>query len=609
MKNRSKIKILHVSTKEIKLIDIPRALDEMGYNVYHAQLGITALDFREEDSDKVCKAIDEYKVDCVTTHDFSESVSYACMQKNVPYISWIYDAPQKELYAYQAHYPCNYIFAFDKTQCEQLKDSGLKNVFYMPLAIHSEKVKRDLLKYPRKKSQDIVFIGQLYKIESLDAVVARAEGKVKEELDKSFEELFMKWDKEHKIYGSMSDETAAFFDQYSERNLTTRYQYIPHGLYYEAAVLSRILANRERVHILNALAEKYDVNFYTKDKDVSQLSNKVKIHPGIGYDEGISALYRDAKINLNITLHCIQTGASQRIFDVMAAGGFMLSNYQEELEELFVPGKEIVLYHNEEELLQLAEYYLTHDEERREIARNGQEKVLRLHGFHNKLDRMLDIVSEIEKERTCSYIEEHRKYLCGEAQEKLLYETKKLYNIFQNPLYNMAIKQDEILTKFYEMLYCWKNEQENGEPTVFENVTDTETAALKYDKVVDAIKMMEAGCDDQTALDCILALDGCGVSNFFLAWQINNHCKRPKDMFVKIAGYLAQVNVYCAIDLLDYALMIYERDAGILIMIANYYMQSNLYAEALQVMEEIENPDANVKAIIQQLHNVLEASQ
>lgn len=594
-----------MSTKEIRLVDIPRALDEMGYDVYHAQLGVTALDFRKEDSDEICKAIEDYKVDYVTTYDFSESVSHACMKKSIPYVSWVYDAPQKELYAYQAHYPCNYICAFDKTQCEQLKQSGLKNVFYMPLAVHTEKVKRELRKYPVGRSHDIVFIGQLYKVKSLNEVIEQATGKIKTEIQTCLEKLFMKWDDEHKVYGSLSENASAFFNLYSERNLSKRYPYIPHGLYYEATVLSRVLANRERVHILNKLAEKYDVHFYTKDKDTSQLSDKVKIHPGIGYDDGISAIYRDSKININITLHCIATGASQRIFDVMAAGGFMLSNYQKELTELFVPGEEIVLYHNEEELMQYVEYYLTHEDERKEIARRGQEKVLRLHGFHNKLERVFDIVSRIEKGRTCSYIEEQSEYLYEEGQRRLkTLEIESLYEIFEKSLYNLTIKQDEALTKLYEMLYCWKNEKENGEPIIFENVTSIETAVAKYDKVSETLKLIEAGCDAQVAIDSILEMDQQGVSNFFMAWQINNNANCPKEMFIKFANYLAQLNVYCAVDLLDYALMIFKTDASILISKANYYVQVNAYEEALETLEQIENPNENVKVIMQQLYNV-----
>ena len=605
MGNKSKTRILHVSTKEIGLVDIPRALDEMGYDVYHAQLGITALDFIKEDSDKISEAIEDYKVDYVTTYDFSESVAEACMKKSIPYISWVYDSPQKELYAYQAHYPSNYIFAFDKTQCEQLKQSGLKNVFHMPLAIHGEKVRRDLRKFPVGESHDIVFIGQLYKVKSLNEVIEQAPEVMKLEIKSSIDNLFMKWDGKNKVYGSLSDDAAAFFNKYSERNLTQRYPYMPHGLYYEATVLSRVIANRERVHILNKLAENYDVNFYTRDKDVSQLNDKVKIHPGIGYDAGITAIYRDAKINLNITLHCIETGASQRIFDVMAAGGFMLSNYQKELEELFIPGEEIVLYHNEEELMQYVEYYLLHEDERKEIARRGQEKVLRLHSFHGKFKKVFDIVSMIEKEKKCSYIEMQSMYLYEEAQYRLkMGDIQFLYDIFENPLYNLTIKHDDRLTKLYEMLYCWKNEKENGEPTIFENVTSVETAVLKYDKVAETVKMIEEGCDNQIAIDSILDMDAQGVSNFFMAWQINNNTNCPKEMFIKFANCLSQLNVYCAVELLDYALMIFNKDTNILITKANYYVQVNAYGEALEILEQIENPDENVKVIMQQLRNI-----
>ena len=64
-----------------------------------------------------------------------------------------------------------------------------------------------------------------------------------------------------------------------------------------------------------------------------------------------------------------------RIFDVLGAGGFLLTNYQEELEDYFEIGKDLVCYSSEEDLLQKTAYYLEHDEERKQIARNGYLKV------------------------------------------------------------------------------------------------------------------------------------------------------------------------------------------------------------------------------------------
>ena len=52
----------------------------------------------------------------------------------------------------------------------------------------------------------------------------------------------------------------------------------------------------------------------------------------------------------------------------------MISNYQPELAEYFVPGEEMVLYESMSDLEDKVRYYLEHDEERIAIARRGCEK-------------------------------------------------------------------------------------------------------------------------------------------------------------------------------------------------------------------------------------------
>ena len=393
------VRILYIPTNEIKLLDIPRVLDEMGYNIYHASFGISAQEYDKNAYKKIIAVIDRLGIHCAISYDFVPTIAQACFETGIPYVAWVYDAPQKELYTHYALYPCNYIFAFDKIQVRRLQDIGIKNAVHMPLAVHSDKVNMvtDIVgkKSSSKYQDEIAFVGQLYQVENEDVLLERMGEKLSQQLHQNIDSCFMKWDRNTHLHGLMSEECVAFLEELEEYKIRKNYPFMEEQFYYEAALLSRMLANRERVHVLNRLAEKYDVVFYTYDKNVSQLSDKVKIKPGMSYDL-LSHVFQKSKINLNITLHCIETGASQRVLDVMAAGGFLLSNYQEELEEMFIPGEEIVLYHNEQELEELVEYYLTHDEERERIARKGQQRVLREYNYKEGLIKVFKYVDEAE---------------------------------------------------------------------------------------------------------------------------------------------------------------------------------------------------------------------
>jgi spore maturation protein CgeB len=75
----------------------------------------------------------------------------------------------------------------------------------------------------------------------------------------------------------------------------------------------------------------------------------------------------------------------------MGAGGFLLSNYQSEIPEIFEVGKDLAVYESQEDLLQKIDYYLSHDEERIAIAKSGQEKVRACHSYKEKLQQILEL--------------------------------------------------------------------------------------------------------------------------------------------------------------------------------------------------------------------------
>ena len=66
----------------------------------------------------------------------------------------------------------------------------------------------------------------------------------------------------------------------------------------------------------------------------------------------------------------------------------MLSNYQEVLFEFFIVGEELVVYENIEDLFYQAKYYLEHEDERKQIALAGVERVKRDFTFRERLEKM-----------------------------------------------------------------------------------------------------------------------------------------------------------------------------------------------------------------------------
>ena len=100
-------------------------------------------------------------------------------------------------------------------------------------------------------------------------------------------------------------------------------------------------------------------------------------------------IFRLSDVNLNISLRTIQTGIPLRVLDVLACGGFLISNYQEELAEYFRLGEELVTYGDTQELVYLTDFYWRDEARRRQIARCGQERIKQDFTFEKALQKIL----------------------------------------------------------------------------------------------------------------------------------------------------------------------------------------------------------------------------
>lgn len=109
--------------------------------------------------------------------------------------------------------------------------------------------------------------------------------------------------------------------------------------------------------------------------------------------------YSSADIVLNDTREdMIEAGfISNRIFDVTACGGFIISDYIEGIEEIY--GDAVPMYKTEEEFVKLIEYYLAHPEERKEKAKRAYEITRKNFDSDAVVSKMLDIMRGFAREK------------------------------------------------------------------------------------------------------------------------------------------------------------------------------------------------------------------
>ncbi|MDE6606844.1 MAG: glycosyltransferase [Lachnospiraceae bacterium] len=344
----------------------------------------------------VSRALKETRPVFVFSVNFFPAVAQVCHIYGILYLCWTVDSPVFELFSKAIQYDTNRIFMFDRAQYEYFRPFNPDCIFHLPLAswveqfdtVTSEVSASDRIIY----GSDISFVGSLYieknPMHAVKGLPEYINGFIDGIVDASL-----------KLYGynlieeTVTDEIVSHIlnadaDAFSFTDTVTdpgRYVIAHHYLGMQAAEV-------ERIRTLNRLAEEFEVDLYTRS-DSARLHN-VHVHDGIQTLTQMPKVFRLSKINLNMTVRPIQTGIPLRIFDILGCGGFLMTNYQPELLEHFEIGVDLEVYTELDELLEKCSYYLTHEEERKQIARNGYRKVKENHTYQKRLTQMLRIATE-----------------------------------------------------------------------------------------------------------------------------------------------------------------------------------------------------------------------
>jgi len=100
-----------------------------------------------------------------------------------------------------------------------------------------------------------------------------------------------------------------------------------------------------------------------------------------------------------MVFQCSQFGEiTRRIFEGMAVGRMVLTDRlspETHMQELFIDGEDIVYYDDAKDAIDKINYYAAHTEERERIARNGFVKVLNDHTVSNRIDRIVELINEL----------------------------------------------------------------------------------------------------------------------------------------------------------------------------------------------------------------------
>lgn len=351
---------------------------------------------RDNDSlyHRLKEKLKECNYDFVFSFNFFPVAAKVCNDCHIKYMAWIYDTPFLLLYSKYTMLDTNYIYFFDKSLYKDFKMRGLKNAFYLPMAAPVEAYDKIMATNGEREQYgaEISFVGSTYHEERQDFF--RYISGVNE-YTAGYLKAIMKMQGE--LYGSF------ILEELLTDNIVRELQRVcpiqrgedeweTDTWIYANYFLARKLTGDQRREQLELLGKKYEVKLYAPEQTLA-IPGIISCGP-VDYVREMPLVFKSSKINLNMTLRSIHTGIPLRAMDIMGCGGFLLTNYQEDFLEYFEPGIDYVYYSSQRELMELADYYMNHEEERQEIARNGYDKVKAGHTYQNRVEVILSQLRE-----------------------------------------------------------------------------------------------------------------------------------------------------------------------------------------------------------------------
>jgi spore maturation protein CgeB len=113
--------------------------------------------------------------------------------------------------------------------------------------------------------------------------------------------------------------------------------------------------------------------------------------PDVNYFHETPSVYASSMVNFNATSFQMPKGLNQRVFDVPLCGGFLLTDRQDDLFELFA-ADEVAVYDDVDDVTDKAEYYLSKPALRASIMEKARRRVLDEHTYRHRVGYMLEKV-------------------------------------------------------------------------------------------------------------------------------------------------------------------------------------------------------------------------
>lgn len=327
--------------------------------------------------------LENHSYDAVISFNFFPLVSNVCEKYHIPYISWCYDSPVRIINTKALSNSCNHVFMFDRKEVNEYQKKGFKNVYHMPLAINTHRLNHLFESSSKKYACDVSFLGNLHHgnfPDFLQPLPPYELGYIQSliNIQKNLSGTFVL---ELINVPSLLARLIPYYQAYTNDKSFTLSENDFSFLF------GKYVTELERIELLSSISQICHMDVYSNKPD--SIPSTCHYQGSADYFAKMPFVFRESKINLNPTFHCIRSGISLRALDIMGSEGFLLCNAQDEMFEYFIPNEDFVFYNSIDEVSDIISFYLQHEELREKIAINGCKKCHDLFSYDEQFPKLL----------------------------------------------------------------------------------------------------------------------------------------------------------------------------------------------------------------------------
>lgn len=328
--------------------------------------------------------------DYVLTINFNMYISEVCELLKIPYVAWVIDTPCYPAYSPAINHSNSFTFFYDAAVALRLKKQGVKQVYHLPVAANPRRIEQiQLHEQDASLASDISFVANLTHTEYQASIQPRLSAGTRERCSRLIKLLEQPSD-DFTLAQQIDDELITAIKEESGYPLSgDAYLSTAEKLAY---LLGREHSWQQRINVVSRLEQRFSVRVFGNQ----EWQDKISSYSGhADHFELMPKIFQLSKINLNLSRSFVEYGLPMRVFDVLSCGGFLVTNDKHDLHKLFVDGRDLVIFRDTQDLLEVCAYYLEHQVERQAIARQGQ---LTLAEHHTFVQRMIDMFSTVQRE-------------------------------------------------------------------------------------------------------------------------------------------------------------------------------------------------------------------